>query len=138
MPMNNMREWWPQVNSTSVRPNAAFHGSDAATSDSSSYYSGTSSAYSSTSSEYSAIPSASSATSSFNPRSFGQSSPASFDWYEYERRETPSSLGWNEDDALVVLYNFVVTKGKEPYLELQSSSRVTDMTPQRVYLDSPK
>ena len=79
-----------------------------------------------------------SATSSFNPGSFGQTSPASFGRYEHDRRETPSSLGWSKDSVLVELYNFVVHKGKEPYLELLSNYRVTSETPERVYLDTAR
>lgn len=77
------------------------------------------------------------ASSSFTSGSYGQASPSSFGRYEQERRETPSSLGWNEDSVLPELYNFVVIKGKEPYLELQPNYRVTDQTPVRVYLDRP-
>ena len=79
-----------------------------------------------------------SAASSFGPGSYGQASPTSFSRYDHERRETPSSLGWSRDSVLVELYNFVVLKGKEPYLELLSNYRVTTDTPKRVYLDTPR
>jgi hypothetical protein len=79
-----------------------------------------------------------SAPSSFNPGSFGQISSASFGQFEHERRETPSTLGWAKDSVLVQLYTFIVMRGKEPYLELQSSYRVTSETPERVYLDAPR
>ena len=79
-----------------------------------------------------------SASSSFSPGSYGQTSQASFGRREYERRETPSTLGWTKDYVLVELYNFVVIKGKEPYLELQAHYSVTAETPERVYLDSPR
>ena len=79
------------------------------------------------------------ASSSFNPASYGQTSQASFGRREYERRETPSTLGWTKDSVVVEeLYNFVVIKGKEPYLELQAHNSVTAETPERVYLDSPR
>jgi hypothetical protein len=79
-----------------------------------------------------------SAASSFSSRSYGQVSPASFGRYEPERRETPSTLGWTKDALLVDLYNFVVIKGKEPYLELLPEYTVTSETPERVYLDTPR
>lgn len=79
-----------------------------------------------------------SASSSFSPGSYSQTSQASFGRREYERRETPSTLGWTKDYVLVELYNFVVIKGKEPYLELQTHYSVTAETPERVYLDSPR
>ena len=79
-----------------------------------------------------------SVASSISPGSLGQSYPASFSRFEHERRETPSTLGWAQDSVLVELYTFIVNKGKEPYLQLQSEYRVTGETPQRVYLDKPK
>lgn len=53
-------------------------------------------------------------------------------------RSTPSSLGWTPDTKLWKLYKFVVTKGKEPYLELLPEYVCTRETPERVYLDPPK
>jgi hypothetical protein len=83
-----------------------------------------------------------SAASSISPGSFGQSYPASFGRHEHEHREkhreTPSTLGWAQDSVLVKLYTFIVNKGREPYLQLQSEYRVTKETPQKVYLDRPK
>ena len=64
------------------------------------------------------------------PRS--ESTPRSF------VRSTPSSLGWLPDTKLWKLYKFVVTKGKEPYLELLPDYVWTRETPERVYLDQPK
>jgi hypothetical protein len=84
------------------------------------------------------VPVYSAASSSFDTGSFGQTSSASFGHYEHERRETPSSLGWNKETVLLELYDFVVIKGEDPYLELKSNWRVTRETPERVYLDAPR
>jgi hypothetical protein len=51
---------------------------------------------------------------------------------------TPKSLGWTSDTELPKLYKFVVTKGKDPYLELLPSFTATRETPNKVYLDTPR
>ena len=60
--------------------------------------------------------------------------------YPYSRyhetvRVTPKSLGWTPDTQMIQLYDFVVIKGEEPYLDLLSGCNITSQTPQRVYLD---
>jgi hypothetical protein len=50
-------------------------------------------------------------------------------------RHTPSTLGWLPDCEWVKLYTFIVKKGHEPYLQLQSGCDVTSITPETVYLD---
>jgi hypothetical protein len=74
----------------------------------------------------------------YDGHSLGQTSSASPGRHCHDRRETPSTLGWAQDSVLVKLYTFVVMKGKESYLELQSDYRVTPETPGRVYLDTPR
>ena len=53
-------------------------------------------------------------------------------------KHTPSSLGWTANSELVKLYDFVVSKTKEPYLELLPEWTATYETPRRVYLDAPR
>lgn len=52
-------------------------------------------------------------------------------------RPTPSSLGWS-DSSFLVLYKFVVPKGREPFFDLLSGNFATADTPTTVYLDFPK
>jgi hypothetical protein len=53
-------------------------------------------------------------------------------------RHTPTSLGWGIKGAdFAKLYNFIVPKGKLPYLELLEKWTPTYQTPSKVYLDEP-
>lgn len=53
-------------------------------------------------------------------------------------RVTPTSLGWTPDTQLWKVYEFVVIKGKNPYLDLIPGCNITPETPERVYLDLPR
>jgi len=53
-------------------------------------------------------------------------------------RPTPTSLGWSRPSELVKLYNFVVPKGKEPYLQLKDNWTPTYETPTKVFLDEER
>jgi len=51
---------------------------------------------------------------------------------------TPSIVGWSPESPLIELYHFVVPKGRDPYLQLNSQFTPTAETPERVYLDKPR
>ena len=48
---------------------------------------------------------------------------------------TPSSLGWARNTELLELYQFVVPRSKEPYLELLNKYTPNYETPSKIYLD---
>jgi hypothetical protein len=52
-------------------------------------------------------------------------------------RETPSTLGWLPDCEWIKLYTFIIKKGEDPYLQLQTEYAETEVTPKIVYLDPP-
>lgn len=52
-------------------------------------------------------------------------------------RETPSTLGWLPDCEWIKLYTFIIKKGEDPYLQLQTGYAETEVTPKIVYLDPP-
>ena len=54
---------------------------------------------------------------------------------DIKHRQTPRSLGWPPDFPTLELYSFVIIKGEEPYLKLQSRMTITPDTPEIVYLD---
>jgi hypothetical protein len=70
-----------------------------------------------------------------NYGTLGQTYSAGPPHYECGQRATPSTLGWAKGYVPAELYTLVVSKGKEPYLRLQSHYHATAETPEKVYLD---